>query len=124
MPICILEGKQVNLKEILMQVSGATSRTQQYPQLGVNGVTPPNSQTPTDEFLFAENNNSVQLSADIQDPSKSSSAPAIIGAMLSAFADEVISFLGASDSDSTTDVDDDANKDKIPSVSGSTNYVA
>ena len=103
-----------------MQVSKTTSASIQNAQLEQFTQTPVKK---TDEYLFEENNKIITFKADISDPTLTNSAPAIIGAMLSTFADEVISILGLND-EIENEIPEDEQTDIVTPTSGTTNYIA
>lgn len=83
----------------------------------------------TDEFLFEQNNKKqeqiVSLQADLTRPLESKSAPAIIGAMLTTFADEIINLLGGETPEFYESPDNEYNPDKkVTPTQGATNFIA
>lgn len=80
-----------------------------------------NNNNKTDEYLFEEGNKpSVVLQADVTAPIEPGSTPTIIGALLSTFADEIITLLGG-DSGEEIETTDENTDDKVPATSGSGN---
>lgn len=105
-----------------MQISRTTSANNENRQL--QQATDTNAiKNKTDDYLFQENNKVILFKADISDPTTSNSAPAIIGAMLSTFADEVINFLGINDN-SELEIPEEDKTNKITPTAETTNYIA
>ena len=86
-----------------------------------NPTTQNNNNKQTDDFLFEEGQKqSIVVQADVTAPIEPGSTPTIIGALLSTFADEIITLLGG-DSGEEIETTDENTDDKVPATSGSGN---